>query len=55
MKYNKPIFEVGGGVVVPIGQLYNIDAGYRFRKALNIDDINMSGVYVGVGELLIRS
>jgi hypothetical protein len=40
------MFEVGGGVAIAIGRLY-IDAGYCFRKALDIDDINVSGIYVG--------
>jgi hypothetical protein len=48
LSYTKPMFEVGGGVAIPIGRFY-IDASYRFRKALNIDDINMSGIYVGGG------
>ena len=46
--FTKPTFEVGGGVVVPAGLFY-LDAGYKFRKAIQESDINMSGVYVGVG------
>jgi opacity protein-like surface antigen len=48
LSYTKPMFEVEGGVAVPLGRVY-IDASYRFRKALNIDDTNMSGIYVGGG------
>jgi hypothetical protein len=46
--WTKPIFEVGGGIAVPVGHLY-IDVGYRFRKAIDAEDINMSGVYAGIG------
>jgi hypothetical protein len=46
--YTKPMFEVGGGMVVPIGYFY-LDAGYKFRKTIQQGDTNMSGVYVGVG------
>ncbi len=48
LKYTKPMFEVGGGMAVPLGHFY-IDASYRFRKALNVEDINISGIYIGVG------
>jgi hypothetical protein len=46
--YTRPIYEVGGGVAVPIGQFY-IDASYRFRHVFHVKDVDMSGVYVGVG------
>lgn len=47
--YDKPLFEVGGGVAVPIGRLY-IDGSYRFRKILNVDEpTNISGFYIGAG------
>jgi hypothetical protein len=48
IKWTKPIFEVGGGIALPIGRVY-IDVGYRFRKALDIEEVNMSGVYAGMG------
>jgi opacity protein-like surface antigen len=48
IKWTKPIFEVGGGIIAPIGHLY-VDVGYRFRKPLGVEDVNMSGVYAGIG------
>jgi hypothetical protein len=48
IQFNKPLFEVGGGVVVPMGRAF-LDAGYRFRKFLDADEINVSGVFVGGG------
>jgi opacity protein-like surface antigen len=48
LQANKLLFEVGGGVVVPMGRAF-LDAGYRFRKFLEIEDVNMSGLYIGGG------
>ena len=48
LKFTKPMFEVGGGVAIPVGHFY-IDASYRFRKALASEDINISGFYIGAG------
>jgi opacity protein-like surface antigen len=49
ISWTKPIFEVGGGIIAPVGRLY-VDVGYRFRKVLGEDvDVNMSGLYAGIG------
>ena len=48
VSYTKPIFEAGGGMIIPAGRAY-FDVGYRFRKALDIEGVNMSGVYFGAG------
>jgi hypothetical protein len=45
----KPLFEAGGGVVVPAGRAY-IDAGFRFRKFLGVGQpFEVSGLYLGAG------
>jgi hypothetical protein len=48
LTFTKPIFEVGGGMVIPAGRAY-FDVGYRFRKAIDIEGVNMSGMYFGAG------
>jgi len=45
----KPLFEAGGGVVIPTGRAY-IDAGFRFRKFLGVGQpFEVSGLYLGAG------
>ena len=49
IEFNKPLFEVGGGVAISNGSIY-VDVGYRFRKFLDTGEpINVSGIYAGVG------
>lgn len=49
VSFNKPLFEVGGGIAAAMGRAY-VDIGYRFRKFLDTGEpINMSGVYAGIG------
>ena len=49
IEFNKPLFEVGGGVAVSNGAIY-VDVGYRFRKFLDTGEpINVSGIYAGIG------
>lgn len=48
LSFNNTLFEVGGGIMVPTGRAF-IDAGYRFRKFLSTEDVNVSGLYVGSG------
>lgn len=45
----KPLWEVGGGVSIPLGRAY-VDAGYRYRRLIDVGEpFNISGVYGGVG------
>lgn len=44
----KMMFELGGGIEVPVGGLH-LDLGYRFGKFLGIEDANVSRAYAGVG------
>lgn len=44
----KMMWEVGGGVEVPVGAMH-LDIGYRFGKFLGIEDANVSRAYGGVG------
>jgi len=49
LRATKPLFEAGGGVVVPAGRAY-IDAGFRFRKFLGVGQpFEVSGLYLGAG------
>lgn len=48
ISYTEPIAEFGGGIVIPAGRAY-LDVGYRFRKVLNLEGVNMSGVYLAAG------
>ncbi|HXE81463.1 MAG TPA: hypothetical protein VNK41_11965 [Vicinamibacterales bacterium] len=48
ISFTKPIAEGGGGIVIPAGRAW-FDVGYRFRKILQIEGINVSGVYFGAG------
>jgi opacity protein-like surface antigen len=45
---NKLAIELGGGVIVPIGRVY-FDAGYRFIKLTDAENINISRAYAGFG------
>jgi hypothetical protein len=42
------MFEVGGGVMIPLGAAY-IDAGYRFGRIATEESIDVSRVYGGLG------
>lgn len=45
----KPIWELGGGVSIPLGRAY-VDAGYRYRRLVDVGEpFNISGVYGGIG------
>lgn len=49
VRFTKPVFEVGGGVMLANGGSY-ADISYRFRKALDTGEpVNVSGIYAGVG------
>ncbi len=49
LEFNKPLFEVGGGVSISNGAIY-VDISYRFRKFLETGEpVNVSGIYAGVG------
>jgi hypothetical protein len=49
VRFTKPVFEVGGGVMFAKGSSY-ADVSYRFRKAVDTGEaVNVSGVYAGVG------
>ena len=48
ISFTKPIAEGGGGIVIPAGRAY-FDVGYRFRKILDAEGINVSGVYFAAG------
>jgi opacity protein-like surface antigen len=49
VRFTKPVFEVGGGVMFANGSSY-ADISYRFRKALDTGEpVNVSGIYAGVG------
>ena len=45
---NKLAFELGGGVLVPVGRAY-VDVGYRFMKFVDAEDVNISRAYAGFG------
>ena len=44
----KLLFELGGGIEVPVGSMH-LDVGYRFGKFLGVEDANVSRVYGGIG------
>jgi hypothetical protein len=50
LKTTKFLFEMGGGVEIPVGPIY-VDTGYRFGKFLDTGDdaLNVSRAYVGLG------
>lgn len=48
LEATKMMFELGGGVEIPVGGLH-LDLGYRFGKFLGIEDANVSRAYAGVG------
>jgi opacity protein-like surface antigen len=44
----KFMFEVGGGIEIPIGAMH-FDVGYRFGKFVGMEDANVSRAYGGLG------
>jgi hypothetical protein len=49
IEFNKPLFEVGGGIAISKASLH-VDLSYRFRKFLDTGEpVNVSGIYAGVG------
>jgi opacity protein-like surface antigen len=49
LEFNKPLFEVGGGIAISKASLH-VDVSYRFRKFLDTGEpVNVSGIYAGVG------
>jgi opacity protein-like surface antigen len=45
---NEFAFELGGGLMIPVGARGFVDAGYRYTR-INGPDINVSRVYGGFG------
>lgn len=48
LKATKFMFEIGGGIELPVGPAY-VDVGYRFGKFLGLEDANVSRAYAGIG------
>ena len=49
VRFNKALFEVGGGFQASSGPLF-VDVSYRFRKFLGTNvGVNVSGLYAGAG------
>jgi opacity protein-like surface antigen len=44
----KMMFELGGGVAIPVGGMH-LDLGYRFGKFFGVEDANVSRAYAGLG------